>query len=197
MENSSGNAYGLTVLSPIRNGPAEGPSHADLVRAAVAAFAEGAASPLAQVNTTHMARLAVLDDVFYQAFPAAQDHLKSKYLFFSTNFDGKLADYLELMRTRIPEDVDGVWKHCVNFPGTRDAKAFHEYFKRCQVGNAIFFADYPDATVSDVLRALDTQSAFVDFIVRNQQTAPEDLKDAFDEFMAELGSRPQPAPGSI
>ena len=197
MENSSGQAYGLTVLSPIRNGPEQGPSHADHIRAVLAGFESGAESPLAQVNTTHMARLAVLDDVFYQAHPAAQDHLKSKYLFFSTNFDGGLDAYLELLRTDIPDDVDRIWKHCVGFPGIGDKSAFGDYFKRCQVGNAIFFADYPEATVPDVLRALDGQVAFIDFVVRNQQTAPADLKQAFDEFMTALAARPQPQPGSI
>ena len=197
MGNNSGQTYGLTVLSPIRNGPEQGPSHADLVRAVLAGFDGGAGSPLAEVGTTHMARLAVLDDVFYQAAPAAQDHLKSKYLFFSTNFDSDLDSYVELLRTRIPDDVDRIWRHCVGFPGTQDAAAFREYFKRCQVDNAIFFSDYPDATVPGVLRALDVQRAFVDFIVRSQQAAPADLKQAFDEFRIEMESRPLPKPGSI
>lgn len=197
MENSSGNAYGLTLLSPIRNGPLEGPSHADQVRAALAELETGAGSPLASVGTLHMARLAVLDDVFYQAYPAAEDHLKSRYLFCSANFDGDLDSYLELLRTEIPEEVDGIWKHCVNFPGTHDAARFRDYFKQCQIDNAIFFSDYPEATVPDVLRALDVQRAFIDFVVSNQQAAPADLKRAFDEFMAELKSRPLPEPGSI
>ena len=197
MGNSSGQAYGLTCLSPIRSGPEQGPSHADHVRAGLAAFATGAGSPLAAVDTTHMARLAVLDDVFYQGHPAAQDHLKSKYLFLSTNFDGDLDSYLELLRTRIPDEVDLVWKHCVGFPGTSDAAAFRGYFKRCQIGNAIFFADYPEATVPTVLRALDVQRHFVDFITRNQQTAPQDLKGAFDEFIATMDARALPKPGSI
>ena len=197
MKNSSGNAYGLTVLSPIRNGPEQGPSYADHVRARLAEFGFGAASPLAQVGTTHMARLAVLDDVFYQAYPAAHDSLKSKYLFFSTNFDGDLDSYLELLRTQIPDDIDRVWSNCVGFPGTGQAAAFGDYFKRCQIDNAIFFADYPSATVDDALRALDAQRSFVDFAARNQRTATADLKQAFDRFMTELESRPVPKPGSV
>jgi hypothetical protein len=197
MQNSSGQAYGLTVLSPIRNGPDNGPSHADHVRSAVSRLGTGAASPLAEVPGTHMARLAVLDDVFYQSYPASADHLKSKYLFFSSNIDGPLETWLEALRTRIPDDVDRIWRHCVGYPGTQEAAAFRGYFERCQVNNAIFFADYPDATVADVLRALDTQRAFIDFVVRNQLAGPADLKEAFDEFMDELQSRPAPAPGSI
>jgi len=197
MQNSSGQAYGLTVLSPIRSGPDEGLSHTDHVRAVLASFDGAADSPLAKVESTHMARLAVLDDVFYQSYPAASDQLASKYLFFSANFDGPLDRYLELMRSRIPEDVDHVWRHCVGFPGTGDAAAFRDYFKRCQVGNAIFFADYPDATVQDVLRALDLQRAFIDFVADHRQASPAELRRAFDEFLQAAASRPLPAPGTL
>lgn len=197
MQNSSGQAYGLTVLSPIRSGPEVGRSHADHVREVLAGFGPGAASPLAQVERTHMARWAVLDDVFYQGYPAESDQLASKYLFFSTNFDGDLDGYLELLRTRIPDDVDRLWRHCVGFPGTGDAAAFRDYFKRCQVDNSIFFADYPDATVQDVLQALEMQRAFVDFIVEHQQAPPGQLKRAFREFMQAAASRPVPEPGSM
>lgn len=196
MQNKSGQAYGLTVLSPILRAPDRGPSHAAQVRAALAGFGTGAESPLAKVGTTHMARLAVIDDVFYQAHPAAPDHLRSKYLFFSSNFDGELAPWLELMRTRIPDEVDRVWGHCVGWPGTGDAAAFRDYFERCEVGNAIFFADYPDATVDDVLRALALQRAFVDFVVESQGRPPAELKRAFEEFMSEMESAPVPGRGS-
>lgn len=197
MQNSSGQAYGLTVLSPIRSGSGEGRSHVDYVRAVLAGFGNGADSPLAAVESTHMARLAVLDDVFYQSYPAAPDHLASKYLFFSTNFDGDLDGYLELLRSRIPDEIDHLWRHCVGFPGTGDPVAFRDYFKRCQIDNAIFFADYPDATVQDVLRALDLQRAFVGFVADHQQAAPAELKRAFEQFLEAAGSRPLPKPGSM
>lgn len=178
MANEFNNAYGLTLLCPIRNGPAHGTSHANLVRAELASWGTDADSPLAAVDTTHMARLAVLDDVFYAGHPAERDHLRSRYLLVSTNFNGKLADYLELLRTRMTGAVEDVWHHCVGFPGTSDARAFSAYFQRCQIDIAIYFADYP-ATVAEVLDALDARRSFVDVVVATQGRDPATVRAAF------------------
>ena len=43
---------------------------------------------MAKVPNTYLARFYILNDVFYQGFPAEEEHLKSKYLVFSSNFHG-------------------------------------------------------------------------------------------------------------
>jgi len=192
MPNTSGQAYGLTVLSPILNDRNREPSHADEIRRMLASFGTGGNSPLAKVSSTHLARITVIDDVFYEGHPSHEDHLKSKYLFFSTNFDGGLESYLDLLLEKIPGEVEKLWSHCVNFPGVADRERFHAYFKKCQVANGIFFSDYNEHTVGEVLAALHLKQKFVQFLAAHQGKPPAELKTEFDRFRNSLGNPPDP-----
>ncbi len=199
MANTNGQAYGLTLLSPIKKNPNRRPSHEAEIREILSRLGTGADSPLAKVPTTHMARIVVIDDVFFQGHPAHEDHLKSKYLLFTSNFDGPLDAYLDLLGTEIPHVVNAIWSHCVNFPGAGvgNNQPFREYMKRCQLTTTFFFADYPDATVAQVLRALDTQRKFIEFMERTQGIPAAELQREFKQFMSALRTAPTPKPGTI
>ncbi len=124
MANTSGKAYALTIMSPIKNGMAGDISCAQetLKRCTDIRLHEN--SPFAKVPNTYLARLFVLNDVFYESLPGNDsivnlndvfsviwdrlrisalpkyDRLKSKYLVMSSNFHGDLDAYL-----------GGVWDH--------------------------------------------------------------------------------------
>jgi hypothetical protein len=118
MATKSGNATALTVLSPIKNGVIGEMSFAAITRERCLRLPIHEKSPLARVPNTYLARLFVLDDVFYESLPGSdsvfnfsditsffsddarksalpkKDHLQSKYLVFSSNFYGDLDNYL-------------------------------------------------------------------------------------------------------
>ena len=199
MANTAERAYGLTILSPIVNGTAStGEPHDRAIRRELLAFGDGE-SPLANVPTTHLARWVVIDALPYEGIPARLDQLAHKHLLFTSNFDGKLDDYLELLRTRIPDVVDRLWSHCVGFPGAGDRLAFGAYMKRCQVETTFFFGAYTAYTLEQVLRALDLQRRMARFVADRQATGgtPATLRQAFRELMAEASAAPTPRPGSI
>ena len=83
--NVSGQAYALTVLTPILDGhEAELTAHLD-------ALPEGEASPLARVPGTHLGRWVVIDQVKYQGHgQRRRDSLAAARLLFTSNFDGEL-----------------------------------------------------------------------------------------------------------
>lgn len=197
MANISGQAYGLTILSPIIDDVDRTPSHAAAIREVLSSFDSGGNSPLAKVTTTHLARFAVMDDVFFQGAPAHEDHLKSKYLLFTSNFDGSLDDYLDLLAATIPDEIDAIWSHCVGFPGAARGERFRDYMKKCQIDNGIFFGDYGESTVDEVMIALHTQRRFVDFMIANQGVSPSDLQNAFRGFMSGLTTDEIPRPGTV
>src|ERR1051325_3197658 len=115
-------------------------------------------SPFGQLSSTYLGRLVVLDDVVFVGHPAHEEHLKSRYLVFETNFDGDLDTYLERMARETPEFVDAVWKHCVGYPGVADVPAFVAYMKKCQIPTTFFFADVNNRTVQQTMKALRTQA---------------------------------------
>lgn len=203
-------AAGLTILSPIKSGlatevsadangsPTQVLRHVDALRAVLAGFGEDCVdSPFAKVAPTHLARLAIIDDVFYQGDPSPEEHLKSKYLFLSTNFNGSAADYFDAMLDDAADDVDEIWKHCIGFPGAQNRSAFHQYMTQCSIENGVFFSDYDEATVDDVLTALGTKMRFIDFVYQSQAMSAVELRDAFDDFMEQTRRSQPPARGTF
>ncbi len=195
MANQSGSVYGLTILSPILQDPNAETSHNCSLRMKLANLPRDQFSPFAKVSTTHMARLAVMDDVVYVGMPSCEEHLKSQYLVFETNFDGDLDTYLGRMAREIPKEADSLWQHCWGYPGVRDVQAFSVYMKKCQITTTFYFADVNDKTVEQTLRALYAQAKVAEFIERNQGRPAEHVQKVFAELLQELRNAPAPVPG--
>jgi hypothetical protein len=197
MPNQNGSLYGLTILSPILEDAQATPSHDLQIRNYLAHLSTRENSPFARAPGTHLARLVVMDDVVYVGMPSCEEHLKSKYLIFESNIDGDLDTYLMGLAEHIPEHLDSIWTHCVGYPGAANRQAFVKYMKACQLTTTFFFAAVNDKTVTETLRALQTQTAVADFIASYQGMEPAGLQDAFVRFAADLKSAPLPPPGSM
>ena len=195
MPNVSGQVYGLTILSPIIEDAKLDICHSMELRWYLGHLPRDYRSPFAQISSTYLARLVVMDDVVYVGIPACEEHLKSRYLIFETNFDGDLETYLKRLAKETPEFVDAVWKHCVGYPGLSDIEAFVQYMKKCQVTTTFFFADVNDRTVPHTLRALRAQSALTHFIGKHQGKPPEELQREFGKLLHALKDAPPPVPG--
>lgn len=195
------------MLSAILDGDDEhGIAHDAVLRRVLAGLNAPGGSPFADVPSTHLARWVVLPEAPFESIPAQVDHFQSKYLLFTSNFDGgadaddvALARYLESLRRSIPEALDSVYRHCIGYPGTSDETAFARYFKRCQVKTTFLFGAYQDASVDDVLRALVAQRRVATFIAEHQErrSSPAELQSAFREFRAALDGAPTPRPGGF
>jgi hypothetical protein len=194
--NQSGDIYGLTILSPILHDPHAQISHSLAIRIFLQNLPVDGRGPFGKVSSTHMARLVVLDDVVYFGMPSCEEHLKSKYLVFESNFDGDLDMYIGRLATEAKEEVDGLWQHCIGYPGVENVPAFIAYMKCCQVDTTFYFADVNDKTVRQTLTALQTQSAVAAFIEKSQGEPPEQLQQAFLKFMEQVHEAPTPRPGS-
>jgi hypothetical protein len=199
MPNQNGSVYGLTILSPIIDDANATPSHDLQIRAYLAQLSTREASPFAVAPGTHLARLAVMDDVIYVGMPTCEEHLKSKYLVFESNCDGDLDSYLAGLADNIPVHLDAIWSHCVGYPkhGAADRQAFITYMKACQRETTFYFAAVNDKSVPTTLRALQIQAAVADFIAAHQEADPATLQRDFVDLAAQLKSQPAPPPGSM
>jgi hypothetical protein len=171
--NRSGQAYGLTVLTPILD------DRVSALAAHLDTFGPEDASPLARVAGTHFARWVILEDVVYEGGGQRRDALKASRLLFTSNFDGSLDDYLEAMRGDLGEDADAVWGHCAGYPGRADAPAFAAYFRNHQVESALFFGAYGDQTVAQVRDNLARRTRLIEFALAAQALAPAELQARF------------------
>ncbi len=194
MSNTSGNAYGLTALIPIKNGSVaidedSQQSHASKVRELLQEWSVNEKSPMAVVPNTYLCRFYVLNDIFYQGSPAKEDHLKSKYLVFSTNFYGDLDTYLKGMWEKAQTELKKVLEHCVAFDKVKNVDDFVDYIKRCQVDNNLFFNGSTDDSLKEQLKALYLKQAFSHFVFTHQaliqsgEKNAAELQKAFQAFI--------------
>lgn len=210
MANESGNAYGLTILSPIKNGNMGEIEFSDDTRRRIIKLGLNEQSPMAKVPNTYLARLFVLNDVYLESNPACdfcctindvlslfndkfrvkslpkKDHLKSKYLVFSSNFHGQLEPYLTGMWNAIADDIDNIWRHCVAFDQVSDAPSFVSYMKKCQLETTLFFNGSTDDSLDEQLKALYLKQEFSRFAVEHQGLAAAKLKSAFTTFIKQV-----------
>ena len=210
--NISGNAYALTILSPIQDRftPDE-VSFADNVRDILQSWNFEANSPMALVPQTYLCRFFVLDDVYTESLPGAsaidtfvdwlpvvpdkfrhcywpkEDHLKSRYLVFSCNFHGgpkaDLDGYLRGMWNAISDRIKEVWGHCYGFEGVDSAEKFIAYMKKCQLEATLFFNGSTDDPLEEQLKALYLKQEFAKFAVANQGLDAATLKANFQQFI--------------
>jgi hypothetical protein len=196
MADKSGHVYGLTILAPIAEDEHLEISHAIELRDYLATLPKDQTSPFAEVPGTHLARLVVMDDVVYVGAPACEEHLKNRYLVFEANFDGELDAWLTQLAVKVPDFIQGVWSHCVGYPGTNDVSAFIEYMKKCRIETTFFFADVNDRTLEQTLRALQAQTALTHFIERHQGMPAAALQQAFGDFLRRIKAAPTPLPAA-
>jgi hypothetical protein len=171
--NTCGQAYGLTVVTPIVQG-----RESSLVRL-LDALESGAESPLARVPGTHFARWVVMGDVAYEGAPQHRDHLDLGRLFFTSNFDGEPTPYLEALRIGLGEHADAIWGHCVGYPGSASASAFAAYMRAHQLESSLFFAAYGERTVEQVKDTLWARRQLIEFALDAQLMDPAELQSAF------------------
>jgi hypothetical protein len=173
--NVSGQAYALTVLTPIEHGREKA------LAEYLDTLADGDASPLARVPGTHLARWVVIGRVKQQKGQRRRDALKAPRLLFTSNFDGPLDAYLETLRTGLAGDADAIWGNCPGYPGHQDAAAFAAWFRSHQVESALFFGAYGEQTVGDVHRNVAIRTELIDFALDTRGLEPAALKAQFLE----------------
>jgi hypothetical protein len=184
MHNDSPEPTPLTLLSPIKNGCVGDQSHASLTRAYLQSLTDLELSPMAQVPNTFLCRFCILDDAFYEGFPAEEDHLQSNYLVFCCNFHGDLDTYLAGFWDCAREHAQNAWKYCVAFDQVNDAASFIAYIKRCLVKTTFYFNGSSGAPLQEQLKALYLKQEVSQFACDHQGMSPERLRAAFREFVA-------------
>ena len=224
MGNVSGNAYALTILSPIKNGivPGEEIACSDKVRDLLQNWNLLPNSPMTQVPQTYLCRYFVLDDVYTESLPGAsaldtladllpvvpgavrrwalprEDHLKSKYLIFSCNFhcgpNGDVDAYLQGMWNAISDNIKDVWGYCHGFEQVHDAASFAAYMKKCQLTATLFFVGSNDEPLPEQLKALYLKQEFARFAADNQGLEAAVLRANYQAFIQRVAPAALGAP---
>jgi hypothetical protein len=170
--NVAGQAYALMVLTPIL------PGREQELRALLEGYTP-ASSPLARLPRTHFGRWVILDDFVHDERQPRPDRLWSRYLIFTSNFDGDRDSYLKEL-CRLPE-AHQIWSHCAGAPAGGTPFELAEYLKHNQVRTGFFVAAYPKATAPHVKASLAQRDALIRFAVDAQGMDASDLAREFGE----------------
>lgn len=107
----------------------------------------GPSSPFARVPGTHFARMALIDDHYFDEQPKV-DPFGSAYLLLSAEIDGDAEPWLRVLFE--DEAMRAVLAHCWGFERRSDPVAF---LQPCRVGKTTEYIDYPMTTVADIFAA--------------------------------------------
>lgn len=183
MFNNSSQPTPLTLVCPIKNGAVGEQSFASLTREYLQSLEVHDRSPMAAVPNTFLCRFFILNDVFYEGSPAAEDHLKSKYLVFCCNFHGDTDTYLRGFWAHAQDHICNTWRHCVAFESVADADTFVDYIKKCTLKTTFYFNGSTGEPLADQLKALYLKQELSQFACDTQGHNPQQLRTAFRHFV--------------
>ena len=173
--NLCGRAHAITTLSQIR------PHGKWLVRAY---FRLGRAFPalgrkLRALSFIHAARWTIVEKLPGEA------PLRSPLFVFESNFNGDWAQYIDAFAYVIPSRMSGVWGTSWGWPGPKPAGPFKAYIRRNEFEASHYYSAYPDATVTEILAALDLRARYEELARRAPSLTPAEFDAAWTAFLTE------------
>lgn len=194
-----GRATEVTLFTPITPGyvPGENRTYEQRLSSALESVQrrvlQRVPTPIGVMPTIHFARWLILRPGQYLQYsgvaPESSPTMRS-WLFFESNFDGELKDYLREFSVFLGDDVDRIWGNCEGWPegGSRNFETYWDYAKRHQIPTHAFYAAYPDLSVGRIRHLQRFKRAFDELIARTRQpdgTTVPDVARLLDEFLAE------------
>jgi hypothetical protein len=172
--NVSGQAYALTVLTPMT--PGKGAELSDYLGGLTHDH-----SPFARLPRTHFARWVIVPRFVNDATQPEKEELSHEYLLFTSNFDGPLDSYLDELCTELAPEARETWGRCVGCPADAAGADLKAYLLHNQIDTGFFVAAYGRATAADVRAAIAVRELMIDFAVDSQGMPPAELQQAFGE----------------
>lgn len=100
-------------------------------------------------------------------------------------FDGDLKLYLRDIAHFLGGDFDLVFRDCEDYPGTKHFEEFWQWIRRYQINIDLFYATYPNLTVTRIKQLEAFKRRFDAFVasVRPPHGDPRQIDGLFDKFL--------------
>ena len=122
------------------------------------------------------------------AAKAQPDLQLRSFLLTTVEFDGDLRVYFRDIGIELSRRFDTIFENCEDYPGTQDFEAFWLWIRRYQINTSLFYAAYPDLSVTRIKALQAFKRNFDLFVARVYSPAGlrvRSLEDMFDEFLRE------------
>jgi hypothetical protein len=170
--NKNGQAYALTVLTPIVPGE----------EAALAGYLQALThdtSPFAKLPRTHFGRWVVVPGLVTAKNQPKPEKLSTQYLLFTSNFDGPRDSYLDDLCEKLAAEAQEIWGRCAGCPKPATGPELKRYLLHNQIRTGFFYAAYPDATVPKVHASIALREKAIALARDGQSMSPAELQQAF------------------
>lgn len=110
----------------------------------------------------------------------------NSFLLTLVEFDGDLRVYMRDIAEYLAGSFDLIFENCEDFPGTWDFEKFWLWVRRYQVNTSLFYAPYPDLSVTRIKHLEAFKQSFDAFVAKvrpAQGGRVANLDDLFDEFL--------------
>ena len=139
-----GKINALTAITKIK------PGHASDLRRTLEGLTAAAGGKIAGLGTIHIVRWVIFDN--------------ETRLFFATNFNGDVEDYMRDFAERAPDGIDAIWGHCEDYPGAKNYQQLRDYILGHAIETTGYYCAYPESTVTDIQKALTWKKKFDAFL---------------------------------
>jgi hypothetical protein len=156
----------LCVLAPV----SAGREAAVLVE--LAALPAGDHSPFARIPEVHFARFSLAP---FLVGRRGKPLPSSAQVVFASEFDGDVGDYIESVRTRMPDEVQAILGNCVGFQGL-DRDRFQRWLLRHSVRPGFSYRAYSGTSVAEIRTSLHLHERLAGFSVRARGLSPADVR---------------------
>lgn len=185
----------LTALSPIEHRHDDPEERILNIRETLRAH-EQDESPFRDCPMVHMARLQIIDNLPPPEGDTSGVTLKSKYLLFVADIDGRTDDFLDHLYRVNAKFVHDVWGRCRAYPEYAGAVFFRRFIDRCRFDNPLGYAGFP-SSVTEILHAVARKEMLSEWVRKHQSLSEKDLQKAWRRDREKFLNADTPKPGSL
>jgi hypothetical protein len=139
----------------------------------------GPPAKLERLSFIHYARTALITR------DADGSKLEPAYVYFESHFNGSFDAYIDAFAYVVPKHLRRIWDDAYDFEGPQPAEQFKRYIREHDYPAAHLYAAYPEATASDIHRALTLKRRMQPLARRVEKGTAKKFADRFYERLPE------------
>jgi hypothetical protein len=139
---------------------------------------------LRKLSFIHFAHWAVFDRVPPGAEGARR--LPYPYLLFQSNFNGGAEEYIEAFSIAVRIGMRALWGRAYHVPPPVPVKPFADYIVENKIPTPYYYAAYPEASTTEVRKALELREKHEEFMRRSAELGPERFASEYDRFLTRV-----------
>ncbi|MBJ7329244.1 MAG: hypothetical protein JHC95_05060 [Solirubrobacteraceae bacterium] len=140
---------------------------------------------LKTLSFIHFARWTLIRELPHNGAPQPSGKLRYPHLYFESNFNGGWEEYIDAFSHILTRGMWTFWGSSYGFPKALPTGPFKAYIKANEIEACHFYSAYPEATTTQIRRAIELEPMVADLRARAEGMSPEEFSEAFGKLVSE------------